>query len=212
MGKQIKNKKYAYKNLIFLMIFFIVVGCCGLVIYMQQEKLSKKKTKSALSLDDVQEIGEGVKNQKEILNKLKSYPIGASLPSICYVSKTKVFLYDYFGVIIYDLEKQQIESLVEFSEVDEQLQQLEGESPTIVETAYNGNAIYFYKENSNQRYEYNVSLNKVKKVKDIKTQMWVDKKKNVSLSFSKLEQPTYIDLQICMKQGDDDKIYKLISY
>lgn len=205
------NKKRKFINVVFLVIFFIVVGCVVLVYMQQQEELSKKKIKNDLNLDDVQEIGEGVKNQKEIINKLKSYPIGASVPSICFASKTKVYLYDYFGIIIYDLEKQQIESLVEFSEINEQLQQLEGESPTIVETANNGNTIYFYKENSSQKYEYNVSLNKVKKVKDIGVQMWIDEKKNVSVSFSKPEQPTYIDLQIHIKQDENDKIYKLIS-
>ena len=80
---------------------------------------------------------------------------GAVFPRLVYVSEERAVLYDYWGLLIYDLKHRGIEQLLDLKSAD--LNHIQGEQTTHIEVSTDGKQILLYNEpDTKERFVYDI--------------------------------------------------------
>lgn len=95
-----------------------------------------------------------------------SLSYGATMPELDYASKARVIFHSYFGLFVYDIEKEQIYRSVDLKEIDSNYMQ--GSVYTEVSVSKDGNTVYIDNRGEGYdefMYQYNVDTNELTKIK-----------------------------------------------
>ncbi|MDQ2085067.1 hypothetical protein RBH29_01265 [Herbivorax sp. ANBcel31] len=95
-----KGFKFIMRIMIFLFISSLLVSC-------QNKKLDQQESLGLLPENDV-----------EVVKGMALSKIGASLPNLCYASEDIAVIYDYWGIIVYDLKEHRICRAVDLITLD----------------------------------------------------------------------------------------------
>jgi len=105
--------------------------------------------------DDTKESKPEIKMPELSVKDAANMPYGAVFPQLLYISTKRAVIYDYWGMMIYDVEKETIEQILDLPALD--LARIQGETVTHIEVSEDGNQILFYnRPKTKERYLYHI--------------------------------------------------------
>ena len=131
---------------------------------------SKSETRKEKHLDTTSSVKNNpvdlAQSDKELkmpelsLEKAANMPYGAVFPRLIYASSNRAILYDYWGMLIYNIKEEAIEQILDLQALD--LAHMQGSTVTEIEVSEDGSQILFYnKPDTKEKYLYDIDKKKL---------------------------------------------------
>ncbi len=106
-------------------------------------------------------------------------PLEATMPSFIYYDSDKVIMYDYIGIWVYNLKKEQLVGFCDFRPIE--MTQIQGYPCVFVEASSDGKYVRFYKSDDSIKYLYNVEDDSYEEVETYNDKLeWTVNLRNVT--------------------------------
>lgn len=113
------------------------------------------------SLVDLAESSNEIKMPELSLKKAANMRYGAVFPQLIYASSQRAILYDYWGMMIYNIAEERIEQILDLPALN--LEYIQGETVTNIEVSENGSQILLYNSpDTKEKFLYDIDKKQLK--------------------------------------------------